>query len=41
MARTKIPLATKVGDAVGTADIIAMYQTHLSELRNSVHNTTL
>ena len=36
MASNKIPLATKVGDAVGTADITAMWQAHFSELLNSV-----
>ena len=38
MASAKIPLATKVGDAVGTADITAMWQAHFSELLNSVHD---
>ena len=40
MANTKIPLATKFGDAVGTADITVMWQTHFSELLNSVHDTS-
>ena len=34
---TKIPLATKVGDAVGTSDINAMGQTHFFKLLNNVH----
>ena len=38
MDSAKIPLATKVGDAVGTAVITAMWQTHFSELLNSVHD---
>ena len=38
MASAKIPLATKVGDAVGTADITAMWQAHFSELLNSVQD---
>ena len=38
MASTRIPLATKVGDVVGTADITAMWQTHFFELLNSVHD---
>ena len=38
MASAKIPLATKVGDAVGNADITAMWQAHFSELLNSVHD---
>ena len=38
MASAKIPLATKVGDAVGTDDITAMWQAHFSELLNSVHD---
>ena len=40
MASTKIILATKVGDAVVTADVTTMWQTHFSELLNSVHNTS-
>ena len=40
MASTKIPLTIKVGDAVGTADSTAMWQTHFSELLNSVHDTS-
>ena len=40
MASSKIPLATKVGDAVGTADITAMWQAHFSDLLNSVHDTS-
>ena len=38
MASAKIPLATKVGDAVGNDDITAMWQAHFSELLNSVHD---
>ena len=38
---SKIPLSTKVGDAVGNADITAMWQDHFSELLNSVHDTSL
>ena len=41
MASSKIPLATKVGDAVGNADITAMWQAHFSELLNSVYDTSL
>ena len=41
MTSTKIPLATKVGDAAGTANITAMWQTHFSELLNSIHDTSL
>ena len=41
MASSKIPLPTKVGDAVGNADITAMWQAHFSELLNSVHDTSL
>ena len=37
---TKIPLATKVGDAVGAADITAMWQAHFSKLLNSVHDAS-
>ena len=40
MASTKIPLTTKVGDAVGTSDITAMWQAHFSELLNNVHDTS-
>ena len=40
MASSKIPLATKVGDAVGNADITAMWQAHFSELLNSVYDTS-
>ena len=39
MASTKISLATKVGDAVCTVYITAMWQAHFSELLNSVHDT--
>ena len=38
IASTKIPLATKVGDAVDNADITAIWQAHFSELLNSVHD---
>ena len=38
MASTKIPFTTKIGDAVGTVDITAMWQTHFSELLKSVHD---
>ena len=40
MANSKIPLASKVGDAVGNAKITDMWQTHYSELLNSVHDTS-
>ena len=40
MATSKIPLASKVGDAVGRAKITDMWQTHYSELLNSVHDTS-
>ena len=40
MANSKIPLASKVGDAVGSAKITDMWQTHYSELLNSVHDTS-
>ena len=40
MASFKIPLATKVGDTVGNADITAMWQAHFSELLNSVQDTS-
>ena len=30
----------KIEDAVGTADITAMWQTHFSELLKSVHDTS-
>ena len=40
MASSKIPLATKVRDAVGNADITAMWQAHFSEILNSVHFTS-
>ena len=36
----KIPLASKVGDAVDSAKITNMWQTHYSELFNSVHDTS-
>ena len=38
--QSTILLATKVGDAVGTADITAMWQVHFSEPLNSVHDTS-
>ena len=40
MANSKIPLASNVGDAVGSAKITDMWQTHYSELLNSVHDTS-
>ena len=40
MATTKIPLVSKDRDAVGTADVIAMWQYHFLELLNSVHDTS-
>ena len=40
MASFKIPLASKVGDTVGNADITAMWQAHFSELLNSVQDTS-
>ena len=40
MADSKIPLASKVVDAVGSAKITDMWQTHYSELLNSVHDTS-
>ena len=36
---SSIPLATKVGDAVGNKDITHLWQKHVSTLLNSVHNT--
>ena len=36
----KIPLASKVGDAVDSDEITVMWQTHYSELFNSVHDTS-
>ena len=40
MANSKIPLASKVRDAVGSAKITDMWQTHYSELLNSLHDTS-
>ena len=40
MANSKILLASKVGDAVGSAKITDMWQTHYFELFNSVHDTS-
>ena len=39
MACSKIPLATKVGCAVGDEKISEMWHHHCSDLLNSVHNT--
>ena len=39
MATSKIPLATKVGGAIGNEQISDMWHHHFSELLNSVHNT--
>ena len=36
---SSIPLAAKVGDAVGNTNIIHLGQEHFSSLLNSVHNT--
>ena len=36
---SSIPLATKVGDAVGNTNITHLCQEHCSNLLNSVHNT--
>ena len=36
---SNIPLATKVGDAVGNKNITHLWQEHFSTLLNSVHNT--
>ena len=38
MANSKVPLASKVGDSVGSVEITDMWQTHFSDLLNSVHN---
>ena len=38
MANSKVPLASKVGDSVGRVEITDMWQTHFSDLLNSVHN---
>ena len=40
MASSKIPLTTKVGDALGNADITAMWQAYFSKLLNSVNDTS-
>ena len=40
MANSKILLASKVGDAASSAKITDMWQTHHSELLNSVHDTS-
>ena len=39
MASSKIPLATKVGGAVGDEQIFKMWHHNFSDLLNSVHNT--
>ena len=39
MATSKIPLATKVGGAIGDEQISDMWHHHFSDLLNSVHNT--
>ena len=41
MANSKIPLASEVRDAVGSGKITDMWQSHYSELLNSVHDTSL
>ena len=38
MANSKVPLASKVGDSVGSVEITDMRQTRFSDLLNSVHN---
>ena len=40
MASSKISLATNVGEAVGNADITAIWQAYFSKLLNSVHDTS-
>ena len=40
MANSKFSPASKVGDAVGSPKITDMWQTHYSELLNSVHDTS-
>ena len=39
VATSKIPLATKVGGAIGDEQISDMWHHHFSDLLNSVHNT--
>ena len=39
MTSSNIPLASKVGDAVGNEQITDMWHHHFSEILNSVHNT--
>ena len=39
MASSKIPLAAKVGGAVGDKLISEIWHHHFSDLLNSVHNT--
>ena len=39
MANSKVPLASKVENAVGSHEITDMWQSHFSDLLNSVHNT--
>ena len=36
---SSIPLATKVGDAIGNNNFTQLWQKHFSTLLNSVHNT--
>ena len=38
MTNSKVPLASKVGDSVGSVEITDMWQTHFSDLLISVHN---
>ena len=39
MANNKVPLASKVKNAVDSHEITDMWQIHFSDLLNSVHNT--
>ena len=39
MANNKVPLASKVENAVGNHEITDMWKIHFSDLLNSVHNT--
>ena len=38
-ANSKVPLVTKVKNAVGSHEITDMWKIHFSDLLNSVHNT--
>ena len=38
MSNSKVPLTFKVGGSVGSVEITYMWQTHFSDLLNSVHN---